>query len=129
VQYFDFISPIIFNTRTEVFAAVKIQIEGCWIVGPCSVAVGYFTLKMEAARSPEMLVSYHNTTRRHNPKELDFSERTCNLFRSPVTQSHKTTCTTVVSSSLIVSIFDVTRIKKSRTFTKYSFMYTSTRAA
>jgi len=32
----------------------------------------HFTLKMEAARSFETLVSYHITTRRHNPQDNDF---------------------------------------------------------
>jgi hypothetical protein len=51
---------------------------------PCSVAVGYqhfggpcylyhFTLKMEAARSSEILASYCNTTWHHNPEDLDLN--------------------------------------------------------
>jgi hypothetical protein len=30
-------------TRCEVFTAVDIEVEVCWFVTPCSVAVGYTT--------------------------------------------------------------------------------------
>jgi hypothetical protein len=53
-----------------------------WVVVPCSVAVGYqrfegpytstSTLKMEAARSSETLLSNHHTTRHNNPANLEF---------------------------------------------------------
>jgi hypothetical protein len=33
----------------------------------------HFTLKMDAARTSEMLVPYHNTTRRHIPEHLDLN--------------------------------------------------------
>jgi hypothetical protein len=58
------------------------RFEFFWAVTPCSVVVGYrrfgcpcclylhFTLKMEVARISETSLSYHNTTRRHNPEEL-----------------------------------------------------------
>jgi hypothetical protein len=60
---------------------VKIQVV-LWDVIVSSVTVGYHCfggpcclqlqgeVKMETARSSEMLVSYHNTTWHHNPKTL-----------------------------------------------------------
>jgi len=39
--------------------------------------VGYqrFTLKMEAAWTSEMVVTYHNATQRHNPVELHLKRK------------------------------------------------------
>jgi hypothetical protein len=64
------------NAKFEVFTAVKVQVEFFRFVTPCSVvedhAVSIFRV-MEAAGSSETLVSYHITTRRHNPEDLDLS--------------------------------------------------------
>jgi len=45
---------------------MKSQVVVFWVVTPCD------TLKMEAARSSEPLVSHHITTRLHNPAGHDF---------------------------------------------------------
>jgi hypothetical protein len=56
------------------------EVEDIWVVTPCGVVLGYkrfrgpcclFTLKMEAARTSETLVSYYNITWHQNPEHLD----------------------------------------------------------
>jgi len=55
--------------------AVMFQVEVFCVVTLCNFVVGYqcFTLKMEAARTSETLVSYYSTTRRYNPEHLDLT--------------------------------------------------------
>jgi hypothetical protein len=56
---------------------VTVQVEVFWILTPCSGVVGYqrfySALEMEAAWSPETLVSCHNATRRHSPEDVDLN--------------------------------------------------------
>jgi hypothetical protein len=51
------------------------RVEVFWVVTLCIVVVGYecfiFRVKMKAARRSYTLVCYQNTTRRHNPEDLD----------------------------------------------------------
>jgi len=49
------------------------QVDVFWVVMPCSVVAEYqlFILKMDAARTSETSVSYHNNKHRHNLVDLD----------------------------------------------------------
>jgi hypothetical protein len=57
------------------FINIDLSLKFFWVVTPCSVVVGYhyFNRSIQPSssrwRTPETLVSYHNTTWRHNPEE------------------------------------------------------------
>jgi hypothetical protein len=61
----------------EAFTGVIFQIEVFWVVTPCSVLAGYqpTRLKMKAAWIFKTLLSYYNTTRHHNPENLNLLHR------------------------------------------------------
>jgi len=66
----------------DVFTAVMFQVEVFWVVTKCNIVVGYqrfrgpWCLHIHPEdcedESSETLISYHNTTLRHNPEDLDF---------------------------------------------------------
>jgi hypothetical protein len=58
--------------RFEVLTAVKTSIMVFWVMTRRGLVVGYhslFTLKTEAIRSSETLVTSYKTTVRHNPED------------------------------------------------------------
>jgi hypothetical protein len=68
----------------EAFAAVKIHVEVLCVVTPCSVVVGYQCFRCHAASifghpksSAETMESFHDTTWRHNPEDLDLKFANC----------------------------------------------------
>jgi hypothetical protein len=54
---------------------LEFQVEVFWAVTSFSVVVGYChaTSTFRVKRASGTLVSYHNTTRRHNPEDLDLN--------------------------------------------------------
>jgi hypothetical protein len=56
-----------FSDGTDRYVAPKLQIK--WKPGRHEVSTA---VRMEVGRSSETSVSYRNTTRRHNPEDLDF---------------------------------------------------------
>jgi len=103
---------LIEDARFELFTAVKIRVEVFWVVRPCNFAVEHrrcrghdpsvFTLKMEAMWSSEMMVSYRNTSGRHNPEDLY-------LFTSPSARTNRETLGTakhrLLPTNLIENMF------------------------
>jgi hypothetical protein len=77
------------NLGFEVLTAASIKMAAFWVAAPCSLLevvsevlaasiIRAIVLMMEAARTPEALVNFYQTTRRYNPE--DSLLKTCLIF-------------------------------------------------
>jgi len=84
---------------------VKIQVEVLLVATPCSVVVGYQPLHPEDGGTMNLctLVSYPNTTRRHNQQDLDSNYVLIqNFLRLPFTTQQNTLQRTFYTSLSLV---------------------------
>jgi hypothetical protein len=84
---------------SKILCAMNIQVQIFWVVTPCGFVVGYqrfvgpCCLHLHGEGFSETLVSYHNTTWRHNQEDLDlkilyiFSSLLCVLHFPPISSS------------------------------------------
>jgi hypothetical protein len=68
VGYHRFRGPCCFHLQGEVSS------DGGKIWQRYRIITSHFNLKTKAAWNSKMVVSYHNTTRRHNPADLDLNQ-------------------------------------------------------
>jgi hypothetical protein len=87
--------------RFKVFTALKISVMFFWVQSPCGL-VGTM-LKMETARSSEMMAPTHRSTRRCNPKERNLNPEVVQsvIKTKPCGQGHD--LTTLASFSSVIT--------------------------